>query len=122
MSRTEFDTLLDSLKSSKRKPLAPEVGHLRAIKSKYEQKVMQQGADISARAHNKVCHRLLRCVLVKSTALSSGRQCGSRSQGCQNTWSRLISSIYALVKDLSDLHMCLSLLQGTCMLVDTSNA
>ena len=65
MSRTEFDTLLDSLKSSKRKPLAPEVGHLRAIKSKYEQKVMQQGADISARAHNKVCRRFLRCVLVK---------------------------------------------------------
>ncbi|KAH9894071.1 peptidase M24, structural domain-containing protein [Cubamyces lactineus] len=53
LSRGEYDSLVDSLSSSKRKPLAPEVGRLRAVKSKVEQKVMRQAADISARAHNK---------------------------------------------------------------------
>ena len=53
-SRTEYDRLLDSLDDLKPKPLAPEVARLRSIKSKYEQKVMRQAADISARAHNKV--------------------------------------------------------------------
>ncbi|TBU27708.1 peptidase M24, structural domain-containing protein [Dichomitus squalens] len=53
MSRTEYDSLFDSLSSNKRKALAPEVGRLRAIKSKHEQEVMRQAADISARAHNK---------------------------------------------------------------------
>ena len=55
MTRTEYDSLFDSLSSSKRKALAPEVGRLRAIKSKYEQEVMRQAANLSARAHNKVC-------------------------------------------------------------------
>ena len=55
MTRTEYDSLFDSLSSSKRKALASEVGRLRAIKSKYEQEVMRQAADLSARAHNKVC-------------------------------------------------------------------
>lgn len=54
MSRAEYDILLESLSSSKRKALAPEVGRLRAIKSKYEQEVMRQAADVSARAHNKI--------------------------------------------------------------------
>ncbi|KAI0773692.1 peptidase M24, structural domain-containing protein [Fomes fomentarius] len=54
MSRAEHEILLESLSSSKRKALAPEVGRLRAIKSKYEQKVMRQAADVSARAHNKI--------------------------------------------------------------------
>ncbi|KAI0706938.1 peptidase M24, structural domain-containing protein [Cerioporus squamosus] len=54
MARSEYDNLLDSLSTSRRKALAPEVGRLRAVKSKYEQNVMRQAADISARAHNKV--------------------------------------------------------------------
>ncbi|KAI0637633.1 peptidase M24, structural domain-containing protein [Trametes polyzona] len=53
LSRGEYDSLVDSLSSSKRKPLSPEVGRLRAVKSKVEQRVMRQAADISARAHNK---------------------------------------------------------------------
>ncbi|KAI0829267.1 peptidase M24, structural domain-containing protein [Trametes gibbosa] len=53
LSRGEYDTLVDSLSSSKRKPLAPEIGRLRSIKSKVEQTIMRQAADISARAHNK---------------------------------------------------------------------
>ncbi|KAI9069540.1 hypothetical protein FKP32DRAFT_1671270 [Trametes sanguinea] len=53
LSRGDYDTLIESLSSSKRKPLSPEVGRLRAVKSKAEQKVMRQAADISARAHNK---------------------------------------------------------------------
>ncbi|OSD01713.1 hypothetical protein PYCCODRAFT_1436006, partial [Trametes coccinea BRFM310] len=53
LSRGEYDSLVESLSSSKRKPLSPEVGRLRAVKSKVEQKVMRQAADISARAHNK---------------------------------------------------------------------
>ena len=57
---------MDSLSSSKRRPLAPETGRLRTVKSKVEQAVMRQAADIRARAHNKVrvlslfypmCHR-----------------------------------------------------------------
>ena len=54
MLRTKHDKLLDSLDNLKPKPLAPEVDRLRSIKSKYEQDVMRQAADISARAHNKV--------------------------------------------------------------------
>ncbi|KAH9921540.1 peptidase M24, structural domain-containing protein [Epithele typhae] len=53
MSRTEYDSILDSLSASKRKPLAPEIGRLRAVKSEAEQAVMRQAADISANAHNK---------------------------------------------------------------------
>ncbi|KAI0959231.1 hypothetical protein AcW1_004114 [Taiwanofungus camphoratus] len=53
MSRTDYDGLLDSLSSAKRKPLSPEVGRLRAIKSEAEQRVMHTAADISARAHTK---------------------------------------------------------------------
>ncbi|KAI0766191.1 peptidase M24, structural domain-containing protein [Trametes elegans] len=53
LSRGEYDSLVDSLSSSKRKPLAPEVGRLRAVKSEVEQAVMRKAADISARAHNK---------------------------------------------------------------------
>ena len=54
MSRGEYDALLDSLSGLGRRALAPEVGRLRAVKSKAEQAVMRQAADISARAHNKV--------------------------------------------------------------------
>ncbi|OSX60604.1 hypothetical protein POSPLADRAFT_1147567 [Postia placenta MAD-698-R-SB12] len=51
------DSLLDALNSSsagaKRRPLAPEVGRLRSIKSDTEQRVMRHAADISGRAHAK---------------------------------------------------------------------
>ncbi|KAL6304156.1 peptidase M24, structural domain-containing protein [Sparassis latifolia] len=53
LSRTDYDVLLDAFSSSKRKPLAPEVGRLRSIKSEAEQRVMRAAADISARAHAK---------------------------------------------------------------------
>lgn len=46
--------LVDSLSSSGRKPLAPEVARLRAIKSEAEQEVMRAAADISGRSHAKV--------------------------------------------------------------------
>lgn len=55
-SSQEHDTLLESLSGQKRRPLAPEVGRLRAIKSEAEQKVMRAAADISSHAHTKVTH------------------------------------------------------------------
>lgn len=51
--RSEYDAIVDSL-TTKRKPLAPEVGKLRAFKSDAEQGVMRAAADISGRAHAKV--------------------------------------------------------------------
>ncbi|KAJ7666498.1 peptidase M24 [Mycena rosella] len=51
--RTEYDSVVESLSSSKRKPLAPKVAQLRAIKSEAELSVMRQAADISGRAHAK---------------------------------------------------------------------
>ncbi|KAH9843656.1 peptidase M24 [Rhodofomes roseus] len=55
LSRTsqEHDSLLESLSGQKRRPLAPEVGRLRAIKSEAEQNVMRAAADISGQAHTK---------------------------------------------------------------------
>ncbi|GLB33304.1 putative peptidase M24 [Lyophyllum shimeji] len=50
--RSDYDVIVDSL-SAKRKPLAPEVARLRAIKSEAEQRVMRMAADISGRAHAK---------------------------------------------------------------------
>ncbi|KAI0734915.1 peptidase M24 [Fomitopsis betulina] len=52
-SSQEHDALLESLSGQKRRPLAPEVGRLRAIKSEAEQKVMRAAADISSHAHTK---------------------------------------------------------------------
>ncbi|PCH41637.1 hypothetical protein WOLCODRAFT_100967 [Wolfiporia cocos MD-104 SS10] len=40
-------------RSGKIRPLAPEVGRLRAIKSPAEQKIMRAAADVSAHAHTK---------------------------------------------------------------------
>jgi hypothetical protein len=53
-SPTERDVIMDSISSSARQPLAPQLAKWRAIKSKAEQKVMRHAADISARAHTKV--------------------------------------------------------------------
>ena len=60
--RTTFDeaeaqTYLDVIAASqgKRRPLEPLVGALRSIKSGWEVEVMKASAEISARAHAKVC-------------------------------------------------------------------
>jgi intermediate cleaving peptidase 55 len=53
-ARREYDIIVDTLSGSKRKPLAPEVSKLRAIKSNFEQDVMRATADISGTAHAKV--------------------------------------------------------------------
>ncbi|KAF9480840.1 peptidase M24 [Pholiota conissans] len=52
-SSSDSDDLLDSISSSIRRPLAAQMGKLRAIKSKAEQAVMRSAADISGRAHAK---------------------------------------------------------------------
>ncbi|KAL4241292.1 peptidase M24B family protein [Abortiporus biennis] len=52
-STTEQETVLDSISSSKRKALAPEVAKLRVCKSRAEQGIMRTAADISGRAHAK---------------------------------------------------------------------
>ncbi|KZP15097.1 peptidase M24 [Athelia psychrophila] len=51
--RTEYDSILEALSSTKRKALAPEVAGLRAIKSSWEQNIMRAAADISGTAHAK---------------------------------------------------------------------
>ncbi|KAF4600522.1 hypothetical protein EYR38_005151 [Pleurotus pulmonarius] len=51
--RTDHEAVIDALASSRRKPLASEVGKLRSIKSPAEQQVMRAAADISGRAHAK---------------------------------------------------------------------
>ncbi|KDQ28810.1 hypothetical protein PLEOSDRAFT_1102850 [Pleurotus ostreatus PC15] len=51
--RTDHEAVIDALASSRRKPLASEVGKLRNIKSPAEQQIMRAAADISGRAHAK---------------------------------------------------------------------
>ncbi|KAJ6543936.1 peptidase M24 [Mycena capillaripes] len=51
--RTEYDSIVEALSKSRRKPLAPKIAQLRAIKSDAELRVMRQAADISGRAHAK---------------------------------------------------------------------
>ena len=53
-SSTERDVIMDSISSSSRRPLAPQLAKWRATKSEAEQKVMCHAADISAHAHTKV--------------------------------------------------------------------
>jgi len=54
LAKSDPEAYLDSISPFKRMPLAPHVGVLRSVKSKYEQDVMKVSADISARAHAKV--------------------------------------------------------------------
>ncbi|KAF8629628.1 hypothetical protein AX15_003362 [Amanita polypyramis BW_CC] len=49
----DYDDMLGSIASSKRKPLSNEIASLRAIKSPAEQRVMRAAANISGRAHAK---------------------------------------------------------------------
>ncbi|KIJ70630.1 hypothetical protein HYDPIDRAFT_78192 [Hydnomerulius pinastri MD-312] len=51
--RSEYETVVESLSSSRRHPLAPLVSKMRAFKSEREQQVMRAAADISGRAHAK---------------------------------------------------------------------
>jgi len=52
--RSEYETVVESLSSSRRKPLAPLIAQLRAFKSVCEQNVMRKAADISGRSIAKV--------------------------------------------------------------------
>ncbi|KAF8211671.1 peptidase M24 [Mycena galopus ATCC 62051] len=51
--RTEYDSIVEAISNSRRKPLAPKIAPLRAIKSEAELHMMRQAADISGRAHAK---------------------------------------------------------------------
>lgn len=53
-ARSEADDIIGGLSGSKRRPLAPEVAPLRAVKSLAEQEIMHEVATISGRAHAKV--------------------------------------------------------------------
>ncbi|PSR77059.1 hypothetical protein PHLCEN_2v8092 [Hermanssonia centrifuga] len=52
-TREDYDTVVESIGSTKLKSLAPEVAKLRAIKSEAEQRIMRNAADISGDAHAK---------------------------------------------------------------------
>jgi intermediate cleaving peptidase 55 len=56
---TVYDSIVDNLTNAQRKPLAPEVAKLRAVKSEAEQRVMRAAADISGTALAKVIRSLL---------------------------------------------------------------
>ncbi|KAF9224423.1 peptidase M24 [Gyrodon lividus] len=51
--RTDYESVVESLSSGRRHPLAPLVAKLRAFKSELEQQAMRAAADISGRAHAK---------------------------------------------------------------------
>ncbi|EGO27136.1 hypothetical protein SERLADRAFT_434905 [Serpula lacrymans var. lacrymans S7.9] len=48
--RSEYDSILESLSNSRRKPLAPLLARMRATKSEHEQRIMRAAADISGSA------------------------------------------------------------------------
>ncbi|KAI0082855.1 hypothetical protein K474DRAFT_1585044 [Panus rudis PR-1116 ss-1] len=52
-NKLDYKSVVESISSSRRKPLKPLIDELRAIKSKVEQKVMREAADLSGRAHAK---------------------------------------------------------------------
>jgi intermediate cleaving peptidase 55 len=52
--KSDYESVVESLSSSRRHPLAPLVAKLRTFKSEREQQVMRAAADISGRAHAKV--------------------------------------------------------------------
>ncbi|TFK56263.1 peptidase M24 [Heliocybe sulcata] len=51
--KSELESVVEGISGSKRQPLAQEVAKLRSVKSSWEQGVMREAADISARAHAK---------------------------------------------------------------------
>jgi hypothetical protein len=74
--KSEYDKLIEGISSSKRKPLAPELGQLRAVKSVHERNIMKEAADISGRAHAKVYLFSIRLRIIVIDV--SFRRCGSR--------------------------------------------
>ncbi|KAI6168908.1 peptidase M24 [Pisolithus thermaeus] len=52
-SRSEYESVVDSLSIPRRQPLAPLIAKLRSIKSECEQRVMRTAADISGHAFAK---------------------------------------------------------------------
>jgi hypothetical protein len=117
-SKGEYEKLVADINNSKRKPLAPELGRLRAIKSVNEQNVMRQASDISGRAHAKVSRpRLYVCFF----AHLGGRLCVLPRRGMrivnnglsQNATCKLTLSICAPWKAPSGQHTSPLLLQGT---------
>ncbi|EIM85484.1 peptidase M24 [Stereum hirsutum FP-91666 SS1] len=53
-AKADYESVMEGLSATKRKPLAPIVGKMRAIKSKFEQGVLKAAADISSRGHTKI--------------------------------------------------------------------
>ncbi|KAJ3505687.1 hypothetical protein NLJ89_g7287 [Agrocybe chaxingu] len=53
MGGVDKEEVMKYLSGSAQRPLAPQVGKLRVLKSKAEQEVMKAAADISAKAHTK---------------------------------------------------------------------
>lgn len=103
--KSDYDTIVEGLSSNKRRPLAPEVGRLRAVKSVHEQKVMRKASDISARAHTKVRFGLR--IITHNVLIWVCRPCVSHGRDCPKAlWQRILN-IFALCRVLSDLLMCL---------------
>lgn len=106
-----FQTLSKLGSKGNRKPLAPEIAKMRSIKSPAEQRVMRAAADISARAHAKVCSFYsFSCTLVCIYSLR--RQCGFRALICPSHPSQHTSNTCARCKAPSDLHTFLWSLPG----------
>jgi intermediate cleaving peptidase 55 len=104
--RSEYDSIVESLKYSCRRPLAPEISRLRAIKSECEQRLMRAAADISALAHAKVNSVTVSHFPVLIPC-SDYRQCVLHAQGFRKALSQLILSISVLSQELNAWHMCL---------------
>src|SRR6266481_977180 len=109
-ARREYDSIVEALSGSKRKPLAPEVSKLRVIKSKCEQDIMKAAADISGTAHAKVCMIHTRRFL---WLLIFSRRCALRVQASRRRSLRPTLNTSVLCLDLSDWHMYQSSHQGT---------
>lgn len=81
--RSEYETVVESLSSSRRKPLAPHIAQLRAFKSVCEQQVMRMAADISGRSHAKVIGFLMHHLLFWHDNYSFLRQCALHDPASQ---------------------------------------
>jgi len=85
--RLEHESVVESLSSSRRRPLAPLVAKLRSIKSECEQQVMRAAADISGNAFAKVY--MISSVNTLSL-LEYLRPCASLAQAYQRVRLQLI--------------------------------
>ena len=102
-ARFECNAVIDSIPNAKIRPLGPEVGRLRAIKSTPEQEIMRHAADISGLAHAKVNSKIF--TTDEPTYISLTRQCALLSPICLNTHWLHISSTFVLCTDHNDRHM-----------------